>query len=67
MNENHVIDSWIAELGLSSRRFRRVQELQLDRDEDAAGRPGRRGRRPSPPALTPGPLASRYRMISSPC
>lgn len=29
MNQSHVIDSWIAELGLSSRRLRRGQEPQL--------------------------------------
>lgn len=64
-----IIDGWIAELGLSSRRFRRRQDPQLaPAGADAStARPGRGGRQPSAPALTPARSPLAYRVISSPC
>jgi hypothetical protein len=70
MNQNHVIDSWIAELGLGARKIRRSADPPLGPAGVAleAARPVG-----DPP---PAPLARRdyrplrrprYRVISSPC
>ncbi|HWF75060.1 MAG TPA: hypothetical protein VG186_17055 [Solirubrobacteraceae bacterium] len=65
MNENHVIDSWIAELGLSSRRVRRGEDRALTEARTAI-EPGRPGRE-APSVLPARPLRRRYQVISSPC
>jgi hypothetical protein len=61
MNQSHVIDSWIAELGLSGRRVKRDEEAAL-RAADPV--------RPGPealPARSNHALSPRYQVISSPC
>jgi hypothetical protein len=61
MNQSHVIDSWIAELGLSGRRVKRDEEAALGATDPV---------RPGPAALPPRPshaLSPRYQVISSPC
>jgi hypothetical protein len=68
MNENHVIDSWIAELGLSSRRVRRTVRPALGQagPRREAARPS--GGEPLAPRSRPDfALAPRYQVISSPC
>jgi len=67
MNQSHIIDSWIAELGLSDRRLRRRQDLRprerdagLDRPADlAASRVSRTQTVSARPRLA--------RVVASPC
>jgi hypothetical protein len=68
MNENHVIDSWIAELGLSGRRVRRTPRSVLEQagPRREAARPS--GGEPLAPRSRPDfALAPRYEVIPSPC
>jgi hypothetical protein len=65
MKQSHVIDSWIAELGLSSRRPRRDRESVL-----AHGGPVLETSRPgagAPPAPSAPARRPRYHVTPSPC
>jgi len=66
MNQSHIIDSWIAELGLSSRRLERKPTPARERAEiDNAGRPDAAPRAPwTRPTY---PRARPRRVIASPC
>ncbi len=68
MRQSHVIDSWIAELGLSGRKARRRGEPGLAHASAVfeAARPGREAPHP-PPARAAYALRTRYQVISSPC
>jgi hypothetical protein len=68
MNENHVIDSWIAELGLSGRRSRRSPDRTLRQASPGFETPlaGREARHAAPARADFG-LGPRYQVVSSPC
>ncbi|MDQ6776719.1 MAG: hypothetical protein M3071_11015 [Actinomycetota bacterium] len=65
MNHSHVIDSWIAELGLSGRRVRRSEEPTFGQALAAreGTRPARETRQ-SYPARTPFARRPRYHVTS---
>jgi hypothetical protein len=69
MNQSHVIDSWIAELGLSGRRARRTEERVIGPAGAAleAARSGREAPLASPALATFAQRRPRYQVISSPC
>jgi hypothetical protein len=56
MNQSHVIDSWIAELGLSGRRVRSAQE-PVRRPETTRLEPVRRRETPRLVAVRPGTVS----------
>jgi hypothetical protein len=66
VNESHIIDSWIAELGLSSRRLRSSEEPVVRQAGAGLDTPRAAGP-PTPPERRAHARRPHYQVISSPC